>query len=126
MMSSPRNVLVSGDVELDLDGYVAWVRGRRQPLTLSQFRLLRTLMLHDGEALARRHLRGPAMKPRSVSAAVSRLRALLSESQTVEIQAVPRRGYRLLRRVRDASYVLLFALYYAVAGLADEPIVNLI
>jgi DNA-binding winged helix-turn-helix (wHTH) protein len=66
------------------------------------------------------------MKPRSVSAAVSRLRALLSESQTVEIQAVPRRGYRLLRRVRDASYVLLFALYSVVAGLADEPIVNLI
>lgn len=95
-------LLVSGDLVLDLPAHQAWA-GRR-PIHLShlQFVLLTTLVRRAGKVVTLEELTSAAagvspLTARTVSGAISRLRANLGTGpQRPRIEVARRRGYRLV------------------------------
>ena len=98
---STDDVLVAGDLRLDLSGHQAWVDG--QPIHLShlQFVVLTTLVRHAGrivthEQLIRASTDVTRSSPRSVRSTVSRVRLRLGTGPNrprIEVQRS--HGYRL-------------------------------
>jgi len=93
-------VLRVEELHLDVTAFEASASGRRLRLTLREFELLRLLMLHAGEVVARQYigeqlwgLRGESVSANTIAVHIRRLRRHLTGA--AEILAVPRLGYRL-------------------------------
>lgn len=97
--SEGTDVLVWGDLVLDLPAHQAWAG--RSPIHLShlQFVILATLMRQPGRVVSAHQVAAGAssLAPRNVRGAVSRLRSRLGEDARLpRIEAVRGIGYRLV------------------------------
>jgi two-component system phosphate regulon response regulator PhoB len=99
------DVLVAGDLRLDLPGHRLTARGAAVPLRPVEFRLLHFFMSHAEIAHGRAQLleqvwaSSPGMDDRSVDVHIRRLRAALEPAGCAGcIQTVPRVGYRFSTR----------------------------
>ena len=88
-----------GDVQVDMDARVAFVRGERVTLTYYEFELLVKFVTDPGRVFNRDELHGERpgavpSTPRSVDIRVMRLRKKLSRARSFVIETVPKVGYR--------------------------------
>jgi len=85
-----------GDLQLDLDGRVAYVSGERMLLTFGEFEILRKLMADPGHAFTRRqlHVGARTASERTVDVHILRLRKKLRAARAFRIETVPSIGYR--------------------------------
>jgi two-component system phosphate regulon response regulator PhoB len=88
-------MLPCGNVELDLEGRVADVRGDRVLLTFGELEILRTLIGDPGRAFTRAELRIGAgtASDRTVDVHILQLRKKLGAARTSRIETVPSVGY---------------------------------
>ncbi len=93
-------ILRAGELELDLDGYAAYLKGQRVDLTLKEYLLLRALMENPGRVLARDQLLELVWgqeflgETRTVDVHIGTLRAKLGRWGD-RIQTVRGVGYRM-------------------------------
>jgi len=95
-----KDVLTLGPVRLDLSNHEAWVGGKPIKLTLTEFRLLATLLRKPGKAIRRADLMYSAMGPgvlvtaRTIDVHMAAIRKKLGESGG------------MIRTVRGVGYLL--------------------
>jgi DNA-binding response OmpR family regulator len=94
------DLLLFGELEIDLSGHVARLRGTDLGLTATEFKLLATVASHPGRAFSRLQLLDAALGgyyegyERSVDTHISRLRGKLGEPE----------GQRLIQTVHGVGY----------------------
>jgi two-component system phosphate regulon response regulator PhoB len=98
--TSPKQRLVAGRVQLDLDAHLCFVDGQELPLTLQEFRLLAYLIQGSGRVRTREELladvwnASPELETRTVDTHVKRLRDKLGDAGEI-IETVRGLGYRV-------------------------------
>jgi two-component system OmpR family response regulator len=98
----PRNLLVVGEVELDVQAYQVRVEGRIVHLPLREFELLQYLMRNADRTVTReqimRHVwhAAASASTNTIAVHVKRLRARLGDEDDTLIQTVRGVGYRLI------------------------------
>ena len=99
--SDPGEVLVHGDLRLDVERFEAEWRGAAMPLTVTEFGLLRTLMGRPGKVFTRDELMQRAYRDhvvvsdRTINSHIKRLRRKLAAAGCEPIETVHGMGYRL-------------------------------
>jgi two-component system phosphate regulon response regulator PhoB len=97
---APRRRLAAGDIELDVDAHLCYVKGAELPLTLQEFRLLAYLISGKGRVRTREELladvwnASPELETRTVDTHVKRLRDKLGDAGEI-IETVRGLGYRI-------------------------------
>jgi two-component system phosphate regulon response regulator PhoB len=97
---APRQRLAAGDIELDVDAHLCYVKGAELPLTLQEFRLLAYLISGKGRVRTREELladvwnASPELETRTVDTHVKRLRDKLGDAGDI-IETVRGLGYRI-------------------------------
>jgi two-component system phosphate regulon response regulator PhoB len=97
---APRQRLLAGNIELDVDAHLCYVDGAELPLTLQEFRLLAYLISGKGRVRTREELladvwnASPELETRTVDTHVKRLRDKLGPAGEI-IETVRGLGYRI-------------------------------
>jgi two-component system phosphate regulon response regulator PhoB len=97
---APRQRLVAGAIELDVDAHLCYVSSTELPLTLQEFRLLAYLISGKGRVRTREELladvwnASPELETRTVDTHVKRLRDKLGDAGEI-IETVRGLGYRI-------------------------------